>query len=65
MAEYVTSKEIREHFGISRRTYSRWVKSHKLPAPIQCGRIHKYNAESIRKFEEALRIKSEKHMIRG
>ena len=60
---YLTAQEVRDKFKISKTTYFRWLKTHKLPSPIRLGKYTYFDADSIRKAEQMLKTISERNLI--
>lgn len=61
---YLTAKQVQDKFKISRTTYYRWIREHKLPYPITLGRVKCFDADSIKKAEQLLKAISEKNLIK-
>lgn len=51
---YFTTQEVADRYGISRTTVWRWVKSGRLPAPIQIGPgIKRFSVAALQRADEA------------
>jgi predicted DNA-binding transcriptional regulator AlpA len=58
--KYLSSADLQEIFGVTRKTILRWIEKGKIPRPVKLGRRSMWRDCDIMKLCEALSSKAKK-----